>query len=93
LDLFSRQVVGWPMSNRTTKKLVLDSLLMALWRRRPGTGLLFHSDRGSQYSSNDFQKMRKSHAMVSSMRRNGDLLGLRSLPLGIIVLPRASLEV
>ena len=41
LDLFSRQVVGWSMSNRMTKKLVLDALLMAVWRRRPGTGLLW----------------------------------------------------
>lgn len=72
LDLFSRQVVGWSMSNRITKKLVLDALLMAVWRRRPGTGLLFHSDRGSQYCSNDFQKMLKSHGMVSSMSRKGD---------------------
>lgn len=72
LDLFSRQVVGWSMSNRITKKLVLDAFLMAVWRRRPGTGLIFHSDRGSQYCSNDFQKMLKKHGMLSSMSRKGD---------------------
>jgi len=72
LDLFSRQVVGWSISNRITKKLVLDSLQMALWRRRPAAGLIFHSDRGSQYCSNDVQKMLKSNNMFSSMSRKGD---------------------
>jgi transposase InsO family protein len=72
LDLFSRQVVGWSMSNRITKKLVIDALQMAVWRRRPEGGLIFHSDRGSQYCSNDFQKMLKKHGMISSMSRKGD---------------------
>jgi len=72
LDLFSRQVVGWLMSNRMTKKLVIDAFLMAVWRRRPGRGLIFHSDRGSQYCSNDFQKMLKNRGMLSSMSRKGD---------------------
>ena len=57
LDLFSRQVVGWSMNSRMTKQLVMDALRMAFWRRKPGAGLLFHSDRGSQYCSADFQKM------------------------------------
>ena len=47
LDLFSRQIVGWSMSNRITTKLVMDALNMAIWRRRPASGLIFHSDRGS----------------------------------------------
>ena len=72
LDLFSRRVVGWSMSNRITKKLVIDALQMAAWRRRPEDGLIFHSDRGSQYCSNDFQKMLKKHGMTSSMSRKGD---------------------
>ncbi len=72
LDLFSRQVVGWSMSNRITKKLVIDALRMAIWRRQPETGLIIHSDRGSQYCSNDFQKMLKKHGMLSSMSRKGD---------------------
>jgi len=72
LDLFSRQIVGWSMSNRIKKKLVVDALRMAIWRRRPGAGLVFHSDRGSQYCSNDFQKMLKKNAMVSSMSRKGN---------------------
>ena len=60
------------MSNRITKKLVIDALQMAVWRRRPEDGLIFHSDRGSQYCSNDFQKMLKKHGMISSMSRKGD---------------------
>lgn len=72
LDLFSRQVVGWSLSNRMTKKLIMDALRMAIWRRRPGPGLLFHSDRGGQYCSNDFQKMLKTHKMISSMSRKGN---------------------
>ena len=69
LDLFSRQVVGWSLNNRMSKKLIMDTLLMAIWRRRPVLGLIFHSDRGSQYCSHAFQKMLKTHGMVSSMSR------------------------
>ena len=47
----------------------MDALRMAVWRRQPAPGLLFHSDRGSQYCSDDFQKMLKTYAMVSSMSR------------------------
>jgi transposase InsO family protein len=72
LDLFHRQVVGWSMSNRINRQLVMDALRMGIWRRRPAPGLIFHSDRGSQYCSNDFQKMLKSHKMISSMSRKGD---------------------
>lgn len=72
LDLFSRQIVGWSLSNRMTKKLVMDALRMTIWRRRPAPGLIFHSDRGSQYCSNDFQKMLKTNGMISSMSRKGN---------------------
>jgi putative transposase len=60
------------MSNRIVKKLVLDSFLMAVRRRRPEPGLVFHSDRGSQYCSKDFQKALKHNRMLSSMSRKGD---------------------
>jgi putative transposase len=69
LDLFSRQVVGWSMDRHITRKLVIDALRMGVWRRRPGAGLIFHSDRGSQYCSNDFQKLLKTNGMLSSMSR------------------------
>ena len=72
LDLFSRRVVGWSLKKRMTKKLVMDALRMAIWRRRPSSGLIFHSDRGSQYCSLDFQRLLKRHEMLSSMSRKGD---------------------
>jgi len=72
LDLFSRQVVGWSLNSRMSRKLIMDALRMAVWRRQPGPGLLFHSDRGSQYCSADFQNMLKGYRMVSSMSRKGN---------------------
>jgi transposase InsO family protein len=72
LDLFSRQIVGWSLNSRMSRKLVMDALQMAIWRRRPAPGLLFHSDRGSQYCSTDFQKMLKRCKMISSMSRKGN---------------------
>ncbi len=72
LDLFSRQIVGWTMSNRINRKLVMNALRMAIWRRRPAPGLMFHSDRGSQYCSHDFQRLLKTHKMACSMSRKGD---------------------
>jgi putative transposase len=72
LDLFSRQVVGWSLSHRMGKKLILNALRMAVWRRQPNSGLIFHSDRGSQYCSNDFQNMLRTQGMISSMSRKGD---------------------
>jgi transposase InsO family protein/transposase-like protein len=72
LDLYSRKVVGWSMSNRITKALVSNALQMAFWRRRPVTGLIFHSDRGSQYCSNSFRKLFRRNQIKSSMSRKGD---------------------
>ncbi len=72
IDLFSRQVVGWSMNKRMTTKLIMDALQMAIWRRSPALSLVFHSDRGSQYCSNDFQKMLKTHGVISSMSRKGN---------------------
>ena len=72
LDLFSRQVVGWAMSNRINKKIVIDSLLMGIWSRNPDLGLIFHTDQGRQYCSKDFQKTLKNNKMVSSMSRKGN---------------------
>lgn len=72
LDLYSRQVVGWSLNSRMTKKIIMDALRMAVWRRQPAPGVLFHSDRGSQYCSTDFQKMLNFYRMISSMSRKGD---------------------
>ena len=72
MDLYSRQIVGWSMSSRITKRLVIDALHMAVWHRKPGWGLIFHSDRGSQYCSKAFQRLLKVQRMISSMSRKGD---------------------
>jgi transposase InsO family protein len=72
LDLFSRQVVGWAMSAWMTADLVMDALQMARWRRRPGKGLLVHTDRGSQYASGRFQTLLKDQGYVCSMSRKGN---------------------
>lgn len=72
LDLYSRIVVGWSMSSRMTRTLVLDALEMAVGRRRPGPGLLHHSDRGSQYACGDYREALSAHGMRCSMSRKGD---------------------
>jgi transposase InsO family protein len=72
LDLCSRLVVGWAMSDRITDDLTLDALGMALARRRPPRGLLHHSDRGSQYASDDYQQVLAQHGIVGSMSRRGN---------------------
>jgi len=72
MDLFSRRIVGWSMDTSMTRKLVSDALLMAIWRRKPGKGLIHHSDRGSQYCSDDYQAILTRHGIVCSMSRKGN---------------------
>ncbi len=73
LDAFSRKIVGWSMSERMTKELVLDALRMAVGRRCPQPGeLLHHSDRGSQYASEAFQKWLRDENITCSMSRKGN---------------------
>jgi putative transposase len=72
IDLYSRKVVGWSMGSRMKAQLVCDALRMAIWQRRPGAGLLVHSDRGSQYASKDCRRLLKAHGFVGSMSRKGD---------------------
>lgn len=71
-DLFSRRVVGWSLSASMTSRLVVDALEMAVGRRRPGEGLLAHSDRGSQYASEHYQRALAGEGIVCSMSRKGD---------------------
>jgi len=66
-DLFSRMVVGWAMAESMESRLVVDALEMALARRRPGAGLLAHSDRGSQYASDHYQRVLASEGITCSM--------------------------
>jgi putative transposase len=72
LDLFSSKVVGWSMHTRITKELVLDTLLMAVWRRKPKSRVTVHSDQGSQYTSHDWQSFLKTHGLEASMSRRGN---------------------
>jgi len=72
LDLFSRRVVGWALGDRMTRQLALDALAMAVTHRVPPGGLLFHSDRGSQYASAEFTAQLATHGIVASMSRRGD---------------------
>ena len=72
MDLFSRKIVGWHMSDRMTKELVLQALKQAYGRQKPDKGLLHHSDRGSQYASLDYQQQLEIYHMVGSMSRKGN---------------------
>ena len=72
IDLFSRQIAGFAMGETMTRQLVIDALRMAWFRRRPLPGLIFHSDRGSQYASGDFQSQLTAFGMMGSMSRKGD---------------------
>lgn len=72
MDLYSRQIVGWAMDNRMTDMLVIDALKMALFRRHIASGLLLHSDRGSQYASHAYQAVLKNHGIICSMSRKGN---------------------
>ena len=72
LDLYSRTVVGWAMKPTMATELVLDALMMAVWRRRPKQPVIIHSDQGSQFGSNDFTRWCKENRLVPSMSRRGN---------------------
>ncbi len=71
-DLYSRRVVGWSMAERMESRLVVDALEMAVQRRFPGEGLLAHSDRGSQYASDHYQRLLARHGISCSMSRRAN---------------------
>jgi putative transposase len=73
VDLFSRRVVGWSMSATMTAQLVTDALMMAIWRRGKPDALLHHSDQGSQYTSEHFQRLMADNGVVCSMSRSGNV--------------------
>ena len=72
LDLFSRQVVGWAMSDRLTSGFVVKALYQAIGRRHPASGCIFHSDRGIQYASTDFRDVLRAYGFIQSMSRKGN---------------------
>ena len=72
IDLCSRKVVGWSLQSRQTTDLVLQSLFMAVWRRKPTTTVLIHSDQGSQFTSIDWAAFLKQYNLEHSMSRRGN---------------------
>ena len=72
IDLYSRRVIGWSMQSRIKKDLVLNALLMAVWRRQPASMVTVHSDQGSQYTSHDWQAFLKDNNLQASMSRRGN---------------------
>ena len=73
VDLYSRRVVGWSMSSSMAAQLVTDALIMAIWRRGKPDSLLHHSDQGSQYTSEQFQRLMADHGITCSMSRSGNV--------------------
>jgi putative transposase len=71
-DVFTCELVGYALGSRMTKELVISALKLAIKVKRPGAGLLHHSDRGSQYCSHEYQQLLKKHAFISSMSRKGN---------------------
>lgn len=74
IDLYSRQVLGWAMGERNNAQLVQDALTMAVWRRGKVKSVIVHSDQGSTYASNDYQKLLKENDLLCSMSRKGECL-------------------
>ena len=72
LDLFSRRIVGWSLSDRMKRGLAMDALQRAIDLRKPPPGLIHHSDRGSQYCSADYRRLVKSHGFIASMSGRGN---------------------
>lgn len=72
IDLFSRFVIGWDLSDSLERFSAIRALNKAIMRRRPGNRLLFHSDQGIQFASKDFKKVLKKHGFMQSMSRRGD---------------------
>lgn len=72
IDLYSRKVIGWSMADHMRAELVDDALLMAIWKRKPSKGLIWHTDRGSQYASDSHRSILEDHRITQSMSRKGD---------------------
>ncbi len=72
MDLYSRMIVGWSMKSTLHREVVLDALLMAVWKRKPDNSVIIHSDQGSQYGSDDWMRFCKEHGLDPSMSRRGN---------------------
>jgi transposase InsO family protein len=74
MDLYSRKIVGWALARNMAVEIVKSALMMALGRRKPGNGLIHHSDRGIQYACDEYRRLLQSHGMISRMARSGNCL-------------------
>jgi putative transposase len=72
IDLFSRKIIGWSMKPTLAKEIVINALLMAVWRRQSKSSVIVHSDQGSQYGSDDWLRCCKQHNLELSMSRRGN---------------------
>jgi transposase InsO family protein len=72
LDIYSRRIVGWAMSDRQNRQLAIDALVMAIERRHPKPGMLHHTDQGLLYATPDYRAILKAHHMIASMSKKGD---------------------
>jgi len=72
MDLFSRKIIGWSMKSTLAKEIVLDALLMAVWRRSPSDEVIIHSDQGSQFGSDEWNRFCEEHKLAPSMSRRGN---------------------
>ncbi|WXJ78250.1 IS3 family transposase ISCce3 [Moorella thermoacetica] len=72
MDLYSKRIAGYSMQKYLTRELVIEALQKAVTNRRPGRGLVIHSDRGSQYASSDYQQLLRQYGFICSMSRKGD---------------------
>ena len=79
MDLASRRIVGWSMSDRIKADLVCQALKSAYWRRKPGAGLIMHTDRGSQYASDGYRQLIKGYRMIQSMSRRANCWDTQSI--------------
>jgi len=74
MDLYSRKIVGWALARNMAVEMVKSALMMAIGRRKPGNGLIHHSDRGIQYACDEYRRLLQNHGMTSSMSRSGNCL-------------------
>lgn len=72
MDLYSRKIIGWSMKSTLAKEIVLDAILMSVWRRKPKCEVIIHSDQGSQYGSDDWKRFCTTHNLIPSMSRRGN---------------------
>ena len=92
LDLHSRRVIGWAVSNRMKRDLAIRALKMAIALRSPPRGCIFHSDRGSQYCSHDYQKILREHGLLASMSGKGNCYDRAMGAIGSSPMARAAVE-